>query len=56
MIANKITAESKEQRVRGKGKTVAFLLFSNSFVGDAKGDTELVQRILIGGNRRIKRE
>lgn len=50
MIANKITTESKEQRVRGKGNTVAFLICSNSFIGDTTGDAELVQRVFIDGN------
>jgi len=56
LIANKITTESKEQRVRGKGNTVAFLICSNSFIGDTTGDAELVQRVFIDGNCGIKRK
>lgn len=56
MIANKITTESKEQRVRGKGNTAALLIFSNSFTGGTKGDPDLVQKTCMDGNCRIKRK
>lgn len=36
MIAHKIASDNKEQRVRGKGNTVAFLILTNSFLGGTK--------------------